>query len=66
MRHIEGQARARQIERLSAHVSRNAQPFFQRFAFVLEAEQTVVVSGVALLNGRMTRQLIGDDGERLV
>lgn len=51
------EARRRGIPRLFAEVSLTARPFFERSGFVVEAEQTVVLRGVAFLNVRMKRGL---------
>ncbi len=57
MLHLLETARSRNIACLSSHVSLTAQPFFRRFGFQLEKEQSPVVRGVALRNGVMTRRL---------
>lgn len=43
--------------RLHTDASLTAQAFFQRFGFVVDAEQEVMVRGVALRNARMSRDL---------
>lgn len=42
---------------LHTKASLTAQPFFHRFGFVVDAEQEVLVRGVALRNARMSRDL---------
>jgi hypothetical protein len=39
-------------------MSRNAQPFFERFGFLLLEHKTVVLGGVSLENARMTKDLL--------
>lgn len=57
MRHLHALARAAGTVTLSAHVSLNAQPFFERCGFILESEQCPVVRGVALRNAVMRKTL---------
>lgn len=57
MRALEDEAATAGITRLFAHVSLNAQPFFARHGFELEAEQDIDVEGVFLRNARMVRRL---------
>lgn len=57
MLHLLAAARERGIACLSSHVSRTAQPFFQRFGFRVEREQSPVVRGVALRNAAMRLRL---------
>ncbi|QEL17120.1 GNAT family N-acetyltransferase [Limnoglobus roseus] len=53
---IEEAVRAR-IGRLFAEVSVTARPFFERHEFVTQAEQQVIIHGIALANYRMERIL---------
>lgn len=53
--HVELLARRRNIEQLSAHVSTTALPLFQKFGFVITAEQMPVVGGITLRNYAMTK-----------
>jgi putative acetyltransferase len=55
MKHIIDRARQSRVERLFAHVSLTAQPFFHRFGFQLIAQRLPVVRGVALSNALMQR-----------
>lgn len=57
MNHIQGRARERGLTRLFADVSLTAEPFFCRFGFTVTERKTVVVSGIALDNVRMTKPL---------
>ena len=43
---------------LSAHVSRTAQPFFERFGFVVTAQRSPVVRGVVIPNAAMQRPVL--------
>lgn len=44
------------INRLFAEVSITARPFFERYGFIVLAEQEVLIRGVALTNYRMERR----------
>jgi len=57
MRRIHEDAAARGLTALHAAVSLAAQPFFARWGFAIEQEQTVEVRGVALCNARMRKEL---------
>jgi putative acetyltransferase len=46
------------LGRLFSDVSRTAQPFFERFGFLVSEHKTVVVGGVSLANARMTKDLV--------
>ncbi len=55
MNHILQTARKTRIDRLFSHVSITAQPFFQRFGFVLIEQRLPVMRGVPLSNALMQR-----------
>ena len=57
MQHLHQLAAQRGLDRLSADVSLNAQPFFQHFGFVLVRQQLPVLRGVALANAHMRKTL---------
>ena len=46
------------ISRLYSHVSKTAQPFYQRFGFQVIAQNTPVIRGVALSNATMEKHLV--------
>lgn len=48
-------ALTRGIDRLYAHVSITARPFFEKWGFAVDASRTVYIQGVALNNFRMTK-----------
>ena len=54
-------ARAQELEltRLFSDVSRTAQPFFERFGFLVLEHRTVVIGDVSLPNARMAKDLTG-------
>lgn len=54
MDHILALARQRGLERVQAHVSLSAEPFFARNGFAVTTRQTVVARGVSLANALMT------------
>lgn len=54
---IEAHARDRGVKLLRSNVSLAAQAFYRRFGFEIEAEQDVVVRGVALRNASMVKDL---------
>ncbi len=57
MRRIHEAAAARGLTVLHAAVSHAARPFFARWGFAIEQEQTVEVRGVAFVNARMRKEL---------
>ena len=57
MNHILDVARQRDIESLTSDVSRNAQPFFEKFGFVVVEQRTPTVRGVVVPNARMRKSL---------
>ena len=57
MRHIHDGAAARGITRLFSDVSLTARPFFERWGFVVERQQSVDVRGVTLSNVKMSKVL---------
>ncbi|MDO9597591.1 MAG: GNAT family N-acetyltransferase [Azoarcus sp.] len=57
MRRIEAHARQRGLKILRSNVSLAAQAFYRQFGFEIEAEQDVVVRGVALRNASMVKDL---------
>jgi len=57
MNYIFSLADERKIPRLYSHVSITAKPFFERFGFSIESEQTVEIRGEALSNFNMVRPL---------
>jgi len=44
-------------------VSRTAQPFFERFGFLVIEHKTVVVGGLSLANARMRKDLLSGGEE---
>ncbi|ALO67066.1 acetyltransferase [Arthrobacter alpinus] len=58
--HVEAHARAGLLTELSANVSITARPFFERFGFVVQAEQHPVMGGVQLTNYAMKKNLLGN------
>jgi putative acetyltransferase len=58
MDRIHARAQELKLTRLFSDVSRNAQPFFERFGFLVLEHKTVVVGGVSLPNARMTKDLL--------
>jgi putative acetyltransferase len=58
MARIRARAQELKLPRLFSDVSRTAQPFFERFGFVVLEYKTVVVGGVILPNSRMTKDLL--------
>jgi putative acetyltransferase len=57
MHAIEQEANHLKLRELTAMVSLTAQPFFQRFGFVMVEQRTPVVRGVAFSNALMRRVL---------
>ena len=57
MDRIHARAHELKLTRLFSDVSRTAQPFFERFGFLVLEHKTVVVGGVSLPNARMTKDL---------
>ena len=64
MNHIHELARARGLTHLFADVSLTAEPLFRCFGFAVAERKTVVTSGVALDNARMTKDLAVVEGDR--
>ncbi len=64
MRHIHEQAATLNVERLFSEVSLTARPFFERWGFVVDAEQTVVCRDVEFINFRMSKVLGESDSTR--
>jgi putative acetyltransferase len=58
MDRIHSRAEEMKLARLFSDVSRTAQPFFERFGFLVLEHRTVVVGGVSLPNARMTKDLL--------
>lgn len=58
--HIEAHARAVRLTELTADVSITARPFFERYGFVVVAEQHPVKVGVQLTNYAMKKNLFGN------
>jgi putative acetyltransferase len=58
MNHILAAARAKDIKSLTSDVSRNAQPFFQKFGFVVVEQKSPLVRGVVVPNARMQKTLV--------
>lgn len=56
--YIEAQARTERLTELAANVSITARPFFERYGFVVEAEQHPVINGVQLTNYAMAKVLL--------
>jgi putative acetyltransferase len=57
MRRILAEATSIGVSSLAAHVSRTAQPFFERFGFVVKEQRCPVVRGVVVPNALMCRSL---------
>ena len=57
------EARRRGLARLTSDVSITARPFFEAQGFVVDAEQTVHVKGMAFVNFRMSRQMSARDAD---
>jgi len=57
MARIHARAHELELTRLFSDVSRTAEPFFERFGFLVLERRTVVVGGVSLPNARMTKDL---------
>ena len=57
--HVEAHARAEELTALTANVSITARPFFERYGFVVVAEQRPVMVGVQLTNFAMKKNLPG-------
>ena len=55
---IEKEARLHHSEQLTAEVSKTARPFFEKVGFHVIQEQTIDVKGIALINYKMTKDLI--------
>lgn len=55
--HIQTLAVAKRVPRLYTQASLTARPFFEKFNFVVDAAQVVVVSGIPLRNFRMSKYL---------
>ena len=60
MERIHARAQELKLPRLFSDVSRTAQPFFERFGFLVIEHKSVVVGGVSLANARMTKALLTD------
>lgn len=58
--HVEAHARAKGPTDLTSNVSITARPFFERYGFILQAEQHPVMVGVQLTNYAMKKNLIGN------
>ena len=58
MDRIHARAEELQLTRLFSDVSRTAQPFFERFGFLVLERKTVVVGDVSLSNARMSKDLL--------
>jgi putative acetyltransferase len=57
--HVEAHARQGHLTELTANVSITARPFFERYGFVVKAEQHPVMAGVQLTNYAMMKSLLG-------
>ncbi|WP_118183215.1 GNAT family N-acetyltransferase [Paraburkholderia phosphatilytica] len=57
MMHLHEQAKALALPRLTAHVSRTAEPFFAHFGFAVIERRTPLVRGVAVPNVVMRKKL---------
>jgi putative acetyltransferase len=57
MNHILNAARQRHFKTLTSDVSRNAQPFFQKFGFEVVEQKSPRVRGVVVPNARMQKTL---------
>ncbi|CAH0277024.1 GNAT family N-acetyltransferase [Chryseobacterium sp. WG14] len=55
---IEQEAIQQEESKLSADVSKTAKPFFEKMGFKVNAEQTVTVKGIDLINYKMSKSLI--------
>ena len=58
MHQIQAVAWTNRTARLYAHVSLTARSFFEKFDFLVDEEQVVVVSGIPLRNFRMSKSLV--------
>lgn len=58
MERIHARAQELKLPSLFSDVSRTAQPFFERFGFLIVEHKTVIVGGVSLANARMTKDLL--------
>jgi putative acetyltransferase len=58
MDHIHSRAAQLALASLFSDVSRTAQPFFERFGFLIFEHKTAIVGGVSLPNARMTKDLL--------
>ncbi len=58
--HVEAHAHSARLTELTANVSITARPFFERYGFVVEAEQHPVMVGVQLTNYAMKKKLPGN------
>ena len=58
MNQIQAVAWTNQTRRLYANVSLTARFFFEKFDFLVDKEQVVVVSGIPLRNFRMSKSLV--------
>lgn len=58
MRRIHELAAQRGIEILTSEVSRSAQPFFEKFGFVIVEQTSPIVRGVVVPNARMRKRLV--------
>jgi putative acetyltransferase len=61
MRHIHDVASTFGASTLTSHVSRTAQPFFQRFGFVVVEQRLPVLRGVVIPNALMRKELAPAD-----
>jgi putative acetyltransferase len=57
MKHLLAVAAAKSIPVLTSDVSLTAQPFFRKFGFTIEEQNTVVIGDVTLSNARMRKDL---------
>jgi putative acetyltransferase len=57
LRHVEAEARARNLARLFTEASITARPFFERYGFRVLAPQTVSLRGQDFVNYRMEKAL---------
>lgn len=58
--HVEAHARAKGLTDLTSNVSITARSFFERYGFIVQAEQHPVMVGVQLTNYAMKKNLIGN------
>jgi putative acetyltransferase len=58
MNRIHQAADARGIKLLTSDVSRTAQPFFQRFGFILVEQRTPLIRGIVVPNALMKKALV--------